>query len=121
MNQVIVYRIRAIYYPGLSEVGARREFAAVVPISAAAPVETLKEVAKHLPESMHFFPEDQLPTRARFMAVKLVREKVIVSRYAAALPMTVEIESPRTGYVSAYQRADSGGTPGKSYCHRRKP
>jgi len=91
-------------------VGARREFAAVVPISAkhGTQVETLEEeVAKHLPESIHFFPEDQITDKSlRFMAAELVREKVM-RQLGDELPyqMTVEIEefreTERVTHISA--------------------
>ena len=71
--------------------------AEVVPISAlhGQNLETLERlVAEHLPESEHFYPEEQITDRSsRFLAAELVREK-IMRQLGAELPyqITVEIE-----------------------------
>lgn len=71
--------------------------AIIVPISAqhGHNLEVLEQqVANHLPESEHFFPEDQITDRSsRFLAAELVREK-IMRQLGAELPyqITVEIE-----------------------------
>jgi len=100
VNKVDRIQDKASLLPWLSEVGARRDFAAVIPIAAmhGTQVEVLEgEVARHLPESMHYFPEDQVTDRSlRFMAAELVREK-IMRQLGDELPyqMTVEIEEFR--------------------------
>jgi GTP-binding protein Era len=69
----------------------------IVPISAqhGHNLEALEQqVANNLPESEHFFPEDQITDRSsRFLAAELVREK-IMRQLGAELPyqITVEIE-----------------------------
>ncbi|WP_259753328.1 GTPase Era [Pseudomonas sp. GCEP-101] len=71
--------------------------AEVVPISAqhGQNLDVLEGlVAERLPESEHFFPEDQITDRSsRFLAAELVREK-IMRQLGAELPyqVTVEIE-----------------------------
>ena len=71
--------------------------AEVVPISAlhGQNLDTLERlVAEHLPESEHFYPEDQITDRSsRFLAAELIREK-IMRQLGAELPyqITVEIE-----------------------------
>ncbi|WP_437883058.1 GTPase Era [Pseudomonas sp. LRF_L74] len=71
--------------------------AEIVPISAQQGhnLDALEQlVAKFLPESEHFFPEDQITDRSsRFLAAELVREK-IMRQLGAELPyqITVEIE-----------------------------
>jgi len=71
--------------------------AEVMPISAQQGhnLEALEaQIAKHLPENDHFFPEDQITDRSsRFLAAELVREK-IMRQLGAELPyqITVEIE-----------------------------
>ncbi len=71
--------------------------AEVVPISAqhGTNLDVLEKlVAERLPESEHFFPEDQITDRSsRFLAAELVREK-IMRQLGAELPyqITVEIE-----------------------------
>ncbi|WP_416140349.1 GTPase Era [Halomonas sp. HK25] len=100
VNKVDRLQDKASLLPWLEEVGARREFAAIVPISAKHGTnvpELEAEVAKHLPESVHFFPEDQVTDKSqRFLAAELVREKVM-RQLGDELPyqMTVEIEEFR--------------------------
>lgn len=71
--------------------------AQIVPMSAlhGHNLDTLERlVADYLPESEHFFPEDQITDRSsRFLAAELVREK-IMRQLGAELPyqITVEIE-----------------------------
>ena len=53
-----------------------------------------QEILKFLPESEHFFPEDQITDRSqRFLAAEIVREK-IMRQLGEELPyaVTVEIE-----------------------------
>lgn len=86
--------------PWLEKLQAKREFAAILPLSAkhGSNVPELEgEVAKYLPESIHYFPEDQITDRSqRFLAAELVREKVM-RQLGDELPyqMTVEIEEFR--------------------------
>ncbi|WP_299231743.1 GTPase Era [uncultured Halomonas sp.] len=100
VNKVDRLQDKSELLPWLESVGARRDFAAIVPISAkhGTNVPELEvEVAKHLPESVHFFPEDQITDKSqRFLAAELVREKVM-RQLGDELPyqMTVEIEEFR--------------------------
>ncbi|MDT8880482.1 GTPase Era [Halomonas saccharevitans] len=100
VNKVDRLQDKASLLPWLEQVGARRDFAAIVPISAKHGTnvpELEAEVAKHLPESVHYFPEDQVTDKSqRFLAAELVREKVM-RQLGDELPyqMTVEIEEFR--------------------------
>ncbi|WP_043526639.1 GTPase Era [Litchfieldella xinjiangensis] len=100
INKVDWLEDKAALLPWLEEVGAKRDFAAILPLSAkhGTNVDALEEeVAKHLPESIHFFPEDQVTNKSqRFLAAELVREKVM-RQLGDELPyqMTVEIEEFR--------------------------
>ncbi|MBF7052593.1 GTPase Era [Halomonas sp. KAO] len=100
VNKVDRLQDKSELLPWLESVGARRDFAAIVPISAKHGTnvpELEAEVAKHLPESVHFFPEDQVTDKSqRFLAAELVREKVM-RQLGDELPyqMTVEIEEFR--------------------------
>ncbi|CAM3324960.1 GTPase Era [Halomonas lysinitropha] len=100
VNKVDRLQDKASLLPWLEQVGARRDFAAIVPISAKHGTnvpELEAEVAKHLPQSVHFFPEDQITDKSqRFLAAELVREKVM-RQLGDELPyqMTVEIEEFR--------------------------
>lgn len=86
--------------PWLAALQAKRDFAAILPISAKHGTnvpELEAEVAKSLPESIHYFPDDQITDRSqRFLAAELVREKVM-RQLGDELPyqMTVEIEEFR--------------------------
>lgn len=106
VNKVDRLQDKSELLPWLESVGARRDFAAIVPISAkhGTQVDTLEaEVGKYLPESVHYFPEDQVTDKSlRFMAAELVREK-IMRQLGDELPyqMTVEIEEFReAGHVT---------------------
>ncbi|GAA0577534.1 GTPase Era [Halomonas salifodinae] len=105
VNKVDWLEDKASLLPWLAKVGAKRDFAAILPISAKHGTnvpELEAEVAKHLPESIHFYPEDQITDKSqRFLAAELVREK-IMRQLGDELPyqMTVEIEEFRdTGKV----------------------
>ncbi|WP_017430546.1 GTPase Era [Vreelandella jeotgali] len=110
VNKVDRLKDKSELLPWLESVGARRDFAAVVPISAkhGTQVDALEnEVAGHLPESVHYFPDDQITDKSlRFMAAELVREK-IMRQLGDELPyqMTVEIEefheTDRVTHISA--------------------
>lgn len=100
VNKVDWLEDRASLLPWLEEVSAKRDFAAILPLSAkhgTNVAELEAEVAKHLPESIHFYPDDQITDRSqRFLAAELVREK-ITRQLGDELPyqMTVEIEEFR--------------------------
>ena len=83
--------------PHLQELGGKREFEAIIPLSArnGEGVERLEEVLrKLLPESGPFYPEDQITDRSeRFLAAELVREKLVRSlTHELPYSTTVEIE-----------------------------
>lgn len=100
VNKVDRLQDKTSLLPWLESIGARREFAAIVPISAKHGTnvpELETEVARHLPESVHYFPEEQITDKSqRFLAAELVREKVM-RQLGDELPyqMTVEIEEFR--------------------------
>ncbi|MEH6586453.1 MAG: GTPase Era [Halioglobus sp.] len=97
VNKVDLLEDKNILLPHLQELDDRGEFEAIVPISALRErnVELLEEeILKYLPESEHFFPEDQITDRSqRFLAAEIVREK-ITRQLGDELPYaaTVEIE-----------------------------
>ena len=84
-------------FPHLNALSDKAEFAAIIPVSAlkGQKLDLLEEkIAEYLPESDHFYPEDQITDRSmRFMAAEMVREK-IMRQLGQELPyaMTVEIE-----------------------------
>ncbi|KXS39425.1 MAG: GTP-binding protein Era [Halomonadaceae bacterium T82-2] len=100
VNKVDWLKDKSTLLPWLESLQAKREFAAILPISAKHGTnvpELEAEVAQYLPEGIHYFPEDQITDRSqRFLAAELVREKVM-RQLGDELPyqMTVEIEEFR--------------------------
>jgi GTP-binding protein Era len=88
---------KADLMPHLEWLAEQLPQAEIVPISAqqGQNLDILERlVAERLPESEHFYPEDQITDRSsRFLAAELVREK-IMRQLGAELPyqITVEIE-----------------------------
>jgi len=97
INKVDRIEDKASLMPHLEWLQQQLPKAEIVPVSAQqghnlAALEGL--IASHLPESEHFFPEDQITDRSsRFLAAELVREK-IMRQLGAEVPyqITVEIE-----------------------------
>lgn len=88
---------KSVLLPHLEKLSARLKALDIVPISAlrGMNLDVLEKlIVAQLPESEHFFPEDQLTDRSsRFLAAEIVREK-ITRQLGAELPyqMAVEIE-----------------------------
>ena len=97
VNKVDFIKEKDDLLPYLQEVAGRFNFEQIVPISAKTGnnVERLERLIEtYIPESQHFYPEDQITDRSsRFLAAELVREK-IMRQLGDELPyaMTVEIE-----------------------------
>ncbi|MGB4672737.1 MAG: GTPase Era [Azovibrio sp.] len=97
VNKTDQVKERNSLLPFLAQVAARRDFAAVVPVSAAKGRQTddLLEVArKYLPHEELLFPEDELTDKSeRFLASEYIREKLF-RLLGDELPyaVTVEIE-----------------------------
>ena len=97
VNKVDFIREKDELLPWLEEVSKKHNFDQIVPISAKTGhnVDRLESlIESYIPESQHFFPEDQITDRtSRFLAAELVREK-IMRQLGDELPyeMTVEIE-----------------------------
>lgn len=88
---------KAALLPYLEEIAQKHAFDAIIPISAqhGHNLPQLEEqVRGYMPESFHYYPEDQITDRTeRFLASELVREK-IMRQLGDELPYqaTVEIE-----------------------------
>ena len=97
INKVDLLADKSQLLPHLQLLADKADFAAVMPLSALQQhnVEQLEqEILQFLPESEHFFPEDQITDRSqRFLAAEIVREK-IMRQLGEELPyaVTVEIE-----------------------------
>ncbi|WP_430459607.1 GTPase Era [Thalassolituus sp. LLYu03] len=97
VNKVDFIREKDELLPWLEEISKKHNFDQIVPVSAKTGhnVDRLESlIESYIPESQHFFPEDQITDRtSRFLAAELVREK-IMRQLGDELPyeMTVEIE-----------------------------
>ncbi|MBU2875837.1 GTPase Era [Marinobacter salexigens] len=95
VNKVDRIENRENLLPHLDMLSRKREFAEIIPISALKEtnLEPLEEaVGRFLPESVHFYPDDQITDRSeRFMASEMVREK-ITRQLGAELPYSVAVE-----------------------------
>jgi GTP-binding protein Era len=95
VNKVDRIEHREALLPHLDMLSRKREFAEIIPLSALkgmnlAPLEAA--VSRFLPESVHFYPDDQITDRSeRFMASEMVREK-ITRQLGAELPYSVAVE-----------------------------
>lgn len=97
VNKVDKFADKAQLLPLLQGLAQKMAFAAIVPVSALkrnnlAELESV--VAKHLPLSEPFYPEEQITDRSeRFLAAEIVREK-LMRTLGQELPyaLTVEIE-----------------------------
>ncbi len=97
VNKVDFVKEKDELLPWLEQVSQKHNFEQIIPLSAKTGhnVDRLEHlIESYLPESQHFFPEDQITDRSsRFLAAELVREK-IMRQLGDELPyaMTVEIE-----------------------------
>ena len=97
VNKTDRIKDKSLLLPFISELGERRNFSAVIPVSALKNdnVEMLEKlIADHLPESEFLFSEDQITTASqRFIAAEIVREKLTrLLRDELPYALTVEIE-----------------------------
>jgi len=97
INKVDLLEDKTSLLPHLQDLAKKGDFEAIMPISALSKhnvAELEAEIVKFLPQSTHFFPEDQITDRSqRFLAAEIVREK-IMRQLGDELPyaITVEIE-----------------------------
>ncbi|MGB1092682.1 MAG: GTPase Era [Oceanobacter sp.] len=97
VNKVDFLKEKEELLPWLQTLGEKHPFDQIIPISAKRGnnVDRLEQlINSYMPESQHFYPEDQITDRtSRFLAAELVREK-IMRQLGDELPyeMTVEIE-----------------------------
>lgn len=95
VNKVDKLKDKSVLLPFLQEVGEKRAFAAVVPLSARVGdnLDRLEaEVLVRLPQGMALFPEDQVTDRSeRFLAAELLREQ-LMRRLGEELPYAVSVQ-----------------------------
>ncbi|WP_372964765.1 GTPase Era [Marinobacter sp.] len=95
VNKVDKLEKRELMLPHLEALAKKRDFAEIIPLSALRDdnLKPLQEaVGRFLPQSVHFYPDDQITDRSeRFMASEMVREK-ITRQLGAELPYSVAVE-----------------------------
>ena len=101
VNKIDRIEDKADLLPHLQMLNERLPNAQVIPVSAlqAENLSRLEdEIRQHIPESVHFFPEDQITDRTeRFLAAEIVREK-ITRQLGAELPYQVNVEIEEFAY-----------------------
>ncbi|MAT92458.1 MAG: GTPase Era [Halioglobus sp.] len=95
VNKVDLLADKSVLLPHLESLAGKGEFADIVPLSALRRhnLEALQTLIRSfLPESAHFFPEDQVTDRSqRFLAAEIVREK-IMRQLGDELPYAAAVE-----------------------------
>ena len=97
INKIDKLEDKASLLPFIEQLSGKHPWRAVIPVAAlhGKQLDLLeKEIHGCLPESIHFFPEDQITDRSqRFMAAEIIREK-IMRQLGQEVPyaMAVEIE-----------------------------
>ncbi|SDX23780.1 GTPase Era [Marinobacter mobilis] len=95
VNKVDKIEKRDMLLPHLDMLSKKRDFAEIIPLSAlrGTNLQPLEEaVGRFLPQSVHFYPDDQITDRSeRFLASEMVREK-ITRQLGAELPYSVAVE-----------------------------
>jgi len=104
VNKVDKIEKRESLLPHLDMLSKKREFAEIIPLSALKEtnLEPLEEaVGRFLPESIHFYPDDQITDRSeRFLASEIVREK-ITKLYSVAVEIEEFKREGKTLHISA--------------------
>ena len=107
VNKTDRIKDKAALLPFLGQLGQERDFAAIVPISAAKGRQTdqlLGEVRKHLPHEGLLFDEDELTDKSeRFLAAEYVREKLF-RLLGDELPYATTVEIERFEMEGALRR-----------------
>ncbi len=97
INKIDRLASKDVLLPHLQKISTKSDFAEIIPVSAktGAHLDTLEELLyTYLPESVAFYPEDQVTDRSeRFLAAELVREKLF-RKLGEEIPygLTVQIE-----------------------------
>ncbi len=95
VNKVDLLEDKTQLLPQLEQLTQRGNFEAILPLSALRNhnvAELEQEILRFLPESEHFFPEEQITDRSqRFLAAEIVREK-IMRQLGDELPYSVAVE-----------------------------
>ncbi|MFV8833849.1 GTPase Era [Aquisalimonas sp.] len=110
VNKVDLIPQKEELLPFLEELAGRHPFAEIVPLSAekGQNVEPLEEIIRgYLPESVFYFPEDQVTDRSqRFLVAELIREQLMRTLgqevpYSTSVALEAFEESDRLIRISA--------------------
>jgi len=111
MNKVDHVKDKRALLPFIEEISRVREFAAVVPVSAARGdnVDALVgELVRHVPEAPRMYDEDEITTLPeRFLAAELVREKLF-RLLGDELPYAVAVEIEKFEMEGNLRRIHAG-------------
>ena len=111
MNKVDHVKDKRALLPFIEEISRVREFAAVVPVSAAHGdnVDALVgELVRHVPEAPRMYDEDEITTLPeRFLAAELVREKLF-RLLGDELPYAVAVEIEKFEMEGNLRRIHAG-------------
>ncbi len=95
INKIDEVTDKSVLLPLIATYSERREFAAIVPVSALQKtgLDTLEQtLLPHLPASDFIYPEDQLTDKSeRFFAAEIIREKII-RQLGEELPYQTAVE-----------------------------
>jgi len=95
LNKVDRIQEKERLFPYLEKVATKREFAEIIPVSAAKGINTdilIEALLKVIPESDFIYPEDHITDKSvRFICGELIREQLVLNLHEE-LPYTTAIE-----------------------------
>ena len=110
INKMDRVKDKAAFVPFLTDVAGKRNFAAIVPVSASNGKqldELLGEVGKHLPHEELLFAEDEMTDKSsRFIAAEYIREKLF-RLLGDELPYSTTVEIERFEEEGALKRINA--------------
>jgi len=110
INKMDRIKDKAAFVPFLTDVAGKRNFAAIVPVSATNGKqldELLGEVRKHLPHEELLFAEDEMTDKSsRFIAAEYIREKLF-RLLGDELPYSTTVEIERFEEEGALKRINA--------------
>jgi GTP-binding protein Era len=110
INKMDRVKDKAAFVPFLTDVAGKRNFAAIVPVSATNGKqldELLGEVRKHLPHEELLFAEDEMTDKSsRFIAAEYIREKLF-RLLGDELPYSTTVEIERFEEEGALKRINA--------------
>ncbi len=104
INKIDKIKDKQALLPVLKNLAEKMDFAAVFPISAKQGTQVTEleaKVCSYLPESVHYYPDDQVTDRSqRFLAAEFIREK-IMRLVGEEIPYSISVE------IESFKDSDS--------------